>query len=41
MTTRMDSETVEAARAELSEKMWQPMEGKMALQLWKWVWYVC
>jgi hypothetical protein len=41
MTTRMESETVEAALAEASEKMWQPIEGKMVLQLWKWVCINC
>ena len=35
MTTRMERETVEAALADASEKMWQPIEGKMVLQLWK------
>jgi hypothetical protein len=41
MTTRMERETVEAALAEESEKMWQPIDGKMVLQLWKWVWKDC
>lgn len=38
ITTRIERDTVEAALALLSEKMWHPMEGKMLLQLWKWVW---
>jgi len=41
MTTRIESETVDAALADASEKMWQPMEGKMVLQLWKWVCEIC
>lgn len=37
MTTRIDREIVEAVRAEseLAEKIWQPISGKMVLQLWK------
>ena len=36
ITTRMESEMVEAVRAVVSEKMEQLISGKLDLQLWKW-----
>lgn len=37
MTTRIESEIVEAVRAELSENMEQPICGNAEEQRWKWV----